>query len=158
MNWTRLTSFVKYCSCCSSLYLLLDWKSLRRYSYVMGTFVHVGKQQRWQKVTRRHSFHRPITRHQFPTSLPERAAGPSTQSSPVVMPVCPRAHTSPSPLSTPHAPSLSPPPVSPLSSHRSKVNCGAFVWCLSSSEPKDEDESVNKPSFKLRTASFNDVP
>ncbi|SJL17886.1 uncharacterized protein ARMOST_21453 [Armillaria ostoyae] len=61
-------------------------------------------------------------------------------------------------LTPSHASSLSPPPISLLSSHRSKVNRGAYVWCPSSSESEDEDEGVKEPSFKLHTASFSDVP
>ncbi|PBK95052.1 hypothetical protein ARMGADRAFT_786185 [Armillaria gallica] len=41
--------------------------------------------------------------------------------------VHPRAPTSPTPLSASHAPSLSPPHISPMRSHRIKANRGAYV-------------------------------
>ncbi|SJL15184.1 uncharacterized protein ARMOST_18670 [Armillaria ostoyae] len=97
----------------------------------------------------------PATRRQYTASLPEHAAAPNIAISPAAIPERPRA---PASSSSSHTPSLSPPPISPLSSHRSKINRGAYVWCPSSSESEDEDEGAKEPSFKLHTASFNDVP
>ncbi|KAK0462296.1 uncharacterized protein EV420DRAFT_1523962 [Desarmillaria tabescens] len=101
--------------------------------------------------------YRPATRHLFPAALPKRASVTTTPLSPEPIPRRAPAIISPS-TSSSHTPSLSPPPISPLSSQRAKINRGAYVWCPSSSDSEEEEEGAREPSFKLHAASFNDVP
>ncbi|PBK95063.1 hypothetical protein ARMGADRAFT_1163757 [Armillaria gallica] len=100
----------------------------------------------------------PAARHSFPTSLPKRAAVTTSPSSSAILPrLYASPHLSITIVLVPYSFCVLP-HTFPLSSHRSKVNRGAYVWCPPSSESEDEDEGVNEPSFKLHTASFSDVP
>ncbi len=88
--------------------------------------------------------YQPGTRHPLPASLPEDASLPNASVSPAAISDFPQSVALSSPSSSLHAPSRFLPPISPLSLHYSKVNCGAYLWYLPLSESKVEDEGVKQ--------------